>query len=153
MSDDDTLILTAPGPATLVITAEETGFLGFAATGLPGTNGRDAAGLIPLPYSKSGPMNLSTGPQRFYLDYDVVLTRGHASLGTPPLGSDFVLRFNLDGSPFAFLTIPDGAHDIVFDWGSLPIAAGSYLSVDRTAVGSIFPGADLTAVLWMKALV
>jgi hypothetical protein len=146
------LVIVAEAPALLALEVPVVGYVTTEASGLPGLAGKDSLGLVPMPFSKSGTMDLSTGAQRFPVDYDVEVLSAHVYLGTPPLGSEFALGINVNGALAIHLAVPAGQHDVAASPTGLSIAAGSLLSVDRLAIGSIFPGADLTVVLWMKAL-
>jgi len=134
---EPTLVITETTPATLVITAEQSGLLEInSGKGLPGSPGKDAVGLVPLPFSRFGPISPSVGDQRFYVDYDVRLLSA---------------RVNLDGAPYHQLSLPAGQNGVLVGIDE-DIAAGSYFTIDVVSVGSTDPGEDLAVTLWMKAV-
>ena len=149
MSPD--LVIVAPAPPVLEIVHEQTAFLEFEGAGLPGAPGRDAAGVGSMPFSRLGPMFVSTGAQRFPFAYPFRALSLSVTLGTAPAVGDFVLVLNRNGAPWVTATVVDGttAATVGIDEDLL---AGDYLTVDITSVGSIQPGADLTAILWTKAM-
>lgn len=145
------LVITAPGPTELVIEQRVTAMLGFQGSGLPGAAGRDAVGIGALPFGRLGSMSPSVGGQRFPFAYAFTALSLSVSLGTAPVGADFVLVLNRNGSPWVTATVPDGQDEVlvVIDEDITP---GDFVTVDITSVGSTQPGADLTAILWTKAI-
>ena len=149
---EPTLVITQEVPATLVITAEQSGLLEInSGKGLPGSPGKDAVGLVPLPFSRFGPISPSVGDQRFYVDYDVRLLSARVSLGHPAQGAALVVGVNLDGAPYHQLSLPAGQNGVLVGIDE-DIAAGSYFTIDVVSVGSTDPGEDLAVTLWMKAV-
>lgn len=149
MSDE--LVITVPGPTTLQIVAETTAFLEFEAAGLPGAAGKDAAGISALTFSRLGSMYVSTGAQHFPFAYPFLALSLSVVLGVAPTGDDFVLVLVRNGTPWVTATIPAGQDTVLVPIDE-DILAGDDLTVDITSVGSTQPGADLTAILWTKAI-
>jgi hypothetical protein len=73
----------------------------------------------------------------------------YAIVKTPPDGSDIELAIRQDGSLVTTLTIPDGLTQSSSISGvSLPhLASGALLTLDIVAVGSLYPGSDLTVTI------
>lgn len=101
-------------------------------------------------FTVPGALGTGSGKARFYVPGPVTLGNVRASVGTAPLGSEIIVDVNVNGStvfttqanrPKIFsgeITVATSTPDIQ------ELDTGDYISVDVDAVGSVYPGADLT---------
>lgn len=110
-------------------------------------------------FTYSGPLTLVTGEARLYFDAPYTFSSVRASVGTAPTGSSVKVDVLLNGTSI-WATTPSNAPEIavstftsgavnVFD--TLSIAAGDYLTIDVTQIGSTLPGEDLTVSIRVSA--
>jgi len=72
-----------------------------------------------------------------------------ALIKRPPEGADLVLDLRADGAVFATITIPDGSLVALPQGGAElpPLTQGTTIELDIVAVGTEFPGQDLTVTI------
>jgi len=109
--------------------------------------------VVPVggPWSKSGPLSVSTGVSRFYADDYYYLSSVRASVNTAPVGASIIVDVLKNGSTIFTTTanrptitagtnsaISAAPPDLLF------VVPGDYLTVNVAQVGTGNPGADLT---------
>jgi hypothetical protein len=106
---------------------------------------------VGAPFSKQGPLALTTGVSRFYADDYYYLSGARASVNTAPTGGPVVIDVLKNGS--TIFTTPANRPSITAGTTTAVSAAppdllfvvpGDYLTVNVAQVGTTFPGADLT---------
>lgn len=109
--------------------------------------------VVPVggPFSRQGPLAVTTGVSRFYADDYYYLTSVRASVNTPPQGASVIVDVLKNGST-VFTTTGNrpaitagtttatsaGPPDLLY------VQPGDYLTVSVAQVGTSTPGADLT---------
>ena len=132
--------LTAPTSGTIGHVLTWTGVGGIALTAVP-----PPAVAQTYTFSQAGILAVKPGVHRLYNDGASArtITKLRASVDTPPTGSGVTVTLKVDGTSAGTVTIAAGAGTAVSTLGA-NWPAGSYLTVDVTAVGSATPGSDLT---------
>lgn len=153
MSTCDPQLIITEDVTELLITKEDVAFLEVEATGLPGAPGLDSPGIGPMAFSRMGTQFVSTGDQRFYVEYPGQALGIRAVLGSPPVGADFVVALKRNGTVIKTATISDGGTNSGYQTigsGSDTILPGDYFTLDVLQVGATSPGSTLTVTFWMK---
>jgi len=109
--------------------------------------------IVPVggPFSKQGPLTVTTGVSRFYADDYYYLSGVRASVNTAPQGASVIVDVFKNGSTIftttgnrpaiaagAVTASSAAAPDLLF------VQPGDYLTVNVAQVGTAYPGADLT---------
>jgi hypothetical protein len=92
----------------------------------------------------TGVLEVLSGVVVFIVPMDCVLTNYTAYLATPSVGSDVIFSIRKNGIQNFLGTVPTGEYTsgpVAID---LPCTEGDRLSLDITAVGSMYQGAGLT---------
>lgn len=98
-------------------------------------------------YIHEGLLRPNTGDERIYINSSSTLSQIDGFVQVAPSGSDVGIRINKNGDSALSFTILDSTSSTLANSVSLACAAGDYLTVDITSVGSTVPGSDLQLVL------
>ncbi|MFD8496353.1 hypothetical protein [Amycolatopsis sp. NPDC059657] len=115
--------------------------------------GADLSGMPLAPsFGISGVVAATTGVHRWYNDTGRTLnvTALRAAVGTAPTGSPLTVAAKKNGIAFSTAltaTITAAAFTGVTAGAGQTVAAGDYITIDVTAIGSTVPGSDLTVTL------
>jgi hypothetical protein len=116
----------------------------------------DHSGLAvaqPLPFSRSGTLEVTTGASKFPALFDMALVGVRAAVGTAPTGADLIVDVNKNGTTVYTTqanrpTISDGSTSSTETVPDVTaVAAGDLLSVDIDQIGSSAAGADLVVAI------
>jgi len=151
-SGPDDVLVVQPEDVVLVVYPE----IDVVEVTTPGPQGGKGTQGIPGPLSmtfgREGEVVVGVGQTRWYNDFGVPLriASTRATLGTPPVGSPMTADVNIDGGSIFTNqanrpSIADGGYT---DQGGVPdvvdVPAGSYLTADLDAIGSVFAGSNLS---------
>lgn len=89
-----------------------------------------------------GTLTVFNGTNRFYCFTNALITQLQFYALTAPTGSAATARLNLNGTPVANISLGSGTTYVSITGLSISTVSGDYLTVDITAIGSSFPGAD-----------
>jgi len=104
-----------------------------------------------ITYSKNGVLSASTGNIRRYITEAGTIQSGSnvsiASVGTAPTGSAIALVLKKNGSSIATASISAGSNTATWSFTNTTLAAGDYLTMDVSSVGSTVAGSDLFSTI------
>ena len=155
-TDCDYQLIITEELTELVIEAPVVAFLEVEATGLPGVDGKDAPGLVPMSFGRFGEQYVKMGDAEFTIEYPATLLGLRAKLVDAPVGQDFRVALRKNGSVIQHATIPDGQKNSGYTLISDVVGAcvpDDYVTLDVEQVGTTTPGTSLTVTLWMKVAV
>ena len=89
-----------------------------------------------------GTLSVFNGTSRFYCFTTANITQLQFYALTAPTGGPATARLNKNGVTVATISLPAGNTYISTTGLSIPTTSGDYLTVDITAIGTIFAGAD-----------
>lgn len=98
-------------------------------------------------YRYAGDLEVNTGTLKLFLHKNCTLTELDLFVDTAPVGSAVTIDLKKNGASIATPSIADGLTSNVGVTVDVSFAAGDYLTVDITQVGSTTPGSNLYAVL------
>lgn len=154
--DCDYQLIVTEELTELVIEAPVVAFLEVEATGLPGVDGKDSPGLVPIPFGRFGEQYTQVGTAEFTIEYPATLLGIRAKLVEPPVGQDFRVALRKNGVVIQHATIPDGGKNSGYELISDVVGTcvpDDYVTLDVEQVGTTEPGTTLTVTLWMKVTV
>lgn len=101
------------------------------------------SGLSVVMLGVAGNITVQTGKSRYYAPRALTISQLRASVNTAPTGASLIVSLRKNGTIVAVVTIAASVNTGTSSL-ALAVAAGDYLQVDVTQVGSTVAGADLT---------
>ena len=108
---------------------------------------RPASSATYLQLNQAGELEVTTGDVRWTAPRDITIASIQGVLGTAATGANLIATVNKNGTVINTITINAGSTSVSNDGLSLSVAAGDYLTVDITQIGSTTAGSDLNVII------
>ena len=148
-----------PNPPTYVQTTQDPSWPAGTVWFDPDDNTVPVSEIIEVyPFFQTGPLTVTAGAARVYLEENYAVESIRASVGTAPVGASVIADVNLNGTT-VFTTQANRPTIVAGAFTDLAEAAdgwptgttvGMYLTVDIDQIGSTTAGSDLNVVIRLR---